>query len=304
MKNFTPVSKAHPCPVCDHPDWCRVFDDGGVECMRVPKGKQCKSGGWMHKEKPIDTTPIIRVPKVDDTKLTHAQVDEKLAKYRAAVTPAMLDAHSVSLGLPVEVIKRLNPGFHTHAARWVEEEHRTQHCPAWAYPMCNPDGQAIGIRLRSDDGNKWTVKGSRSGLFIPSGLTGRGPLLIHEGPTDLAAMLTLGYDGIGRAACSGQVDMVIEFLQSGPRRDVVVMADKDEAKKRPDGSLWYPGQEGAIRMADEIKPFTRTLKVIYPLVGKDARKWVHAGATRALVDSVIRAARFHVIKAGKEAANG
>ncbi len=45
--NFTRVSKAEPCPLCGKPDWCRVFSDGWVECMRVQSGTPAKSGGWM-----------------------------------------------------------------------------------------------------------------------------------------------------------------------------------------------------------------------------------------------------------------
>ena len=47
--SFTRVSKEHRCPICDKPDWCRVFADGGIECMRVPSDKPAKSGGWMHR---------------------------------------------------------------------------------------------------------------------------------------------------------------------------------------------------------------------------------------------------------------
>ena len=45
--SFTRVSKSHPCPVCKKPDWCRVFGDGWVECMRVQSDRPAKSGGWM-----------------------------------------------------------------------------------------------------------------------------------------------------------------------------------------------------------------------------------------------------------------
>jgi len=45
---FYRVTKADPCEVCDHPDWCRRFEDGYTECMRVENGRPTRSGGWLH----------------------------------------------------------------------------------------------------------------------------------------------------------------------------------------------------------------------------------------------------------------
>lgn len=39
MKNWCPVTKRDPCPVCGHKDWCAVSSDGRVaRCMRVVDG--------------------------------------------------------------------------------------------------------------------------------------------------------------------------------------------------------------------------------------------------------------------------
>ncbi len=45
---FRRVSRQDPCPVCGKPDWCRVFDDGGVQCMREASPIVCRGGGWLH----------------------------------------------------------------------------------------------------------------------------------------------------------------------------------------------------------------------------------------------------------------
>jgi hypothetical protein len=48
-RNWRRVSHREPCPVCRHPDWCRIFDDGGIHCMRREDGgTPCSCGGWMH----------------------------------------------------------------------------------------------------------------------------------------------------------------------------------------------------------------------------------------------------------------
>jgi hypothetical protein len=115
--------------------------------------------------------------------------------------------------------------------------------------------------------------------------------IICEGPTDCAALLDMGFDALGRPSCQGGVDHIIEFLK-GRRREVVIMADKDPPKKRPDGSVWFPGQEGAARLAQAIRPFVRTLKIAKPPFHKDIRDWYRAGATRAIIESVIKSTRF------------
>jgi hypothetical protein len=89
----------------------------------------------------------------------------------------------------------------------------------------------------------------------------------------------------------GGTKYVIEFLR-GRRRDVVIMADKDAPKQRPDGSVWYPGQEGAVRLSQAILPFVRSLKVVKPSFCKDVREWLKAGATKEGVTAVIRNARY------------
>jgi hypothetical protein len=147
--------------------------------------------------------------------------------------------------------------------------------------MCNAKHETIGIRLRAEDGHKWAVAGSHNGLFWPDDLIGGRPLLICEGPTDTAAMLDLGCDAIGRPSCTGAVDMVIEVVRHLRCRDVIVVADADG-----------PGIEGADRLAQAMTEAGRRPKVIRPLRGKDARTWVWAGATRAVVDTVVANALY------------
>jgi len=152
---------------------------------------------------------------------------------------------------------------------------------AWGFPMSDGKHQPIGVRLRAESGQKWAVRGSHNGLFWPENLTGSGPLLVCEGPTDTAALLDLGYDAIGRPSCAGAIELVIQVAHHFHRRDVVVIADADE-----------PGIDGADRLARSLTEAGHRPKVIQPLQGEDARAWAAAGATRAVVDTVIANARY------------
>lgn len=72
-------------------------------------------------------------------------------------------------------------------------------------------------------------------------------------------------------------------------KEIAILANYDDAKKRPDGGAFYPGQEGARKLADALAVMPRrSVRVIYPLKGKDARQWRADGATSASVRAVIR----------------
>jgi len=239
--------------------------------MRVESPKPCKSGGWFHHlREPVQYTPAPKkaepVPVKDFTALNSQYVDNLLH----------IDKLAEKLGVSVRSLERLDTGWNGNTT----------------FPMRDGRERIIGIRIRSSRG-KWCVPGSRQGLFWPEGVYSGSdyPLVICEGPTDCAALLTMGFDSIGRPSCTGGTDYVVEFLK-GKRRDVIIMADKDEPKQRPDGSVWYPGQEGAARLSQAVLPYVKSLRVIKPPFCKDVREWYRAGATRESLLSVIQNTRY------------
>ncbi len=272
--NWIRVTRRQPCPICTRPDWCSLSEDGRVAvCMRVESDKPCKSGGWYHNlTEPVTVRPAPK-PKV---KPVATEDFARLAvEYAEQLTNTLIPAKM--LGVSVRSLERLQMGWNGKG---------------YTFPMRDGRERVIGIRVRGNKG-KWSVPGSHNGLFWPEGVY-RGndsPLMICEGPTDCAALLDLGFAAIGRPSCTGGVEHIVEFLQ-GRRREVVIVADHDELKRRPDGSTFRPGQEGAARLAQEIKPLVRTVKGIKPPYHKDVRDWVRAGATRAVIESVIRNTRF------------
>ena len=269
--NWIRTTKRKRCPICEHPDWCSVSEDDTVVCcMRIESSKPCKSGGWFHNlREPVTYKPTPKkskpVPIQDFTALSSQYVENLIH----------IDKLAEELGVSIRSLERLEAGWNGNVT----------------FPMRDGRERIIGIRVRGSKG-KWCVTGSRQGLFWPEGIYSGSDysLVIAEGPTDVAALLTMGFDSIGRPNCMGGTEYIIEFLK-GRRRDVIIMADKDPPKERPDGSVWFPGQEGADRLAKAIMPLVRSLKIVKPPFHKDVRAWLRDGATQETLLAVIENTR-------------
>ena len=146
--------------------------------------------------------------------------------------------------------------------------------------MSEADGRVCGIRLRTHGGFKYSVAGSRQGLFIPRDLGTGKVLMLAEGPTDTAALLDLGFQAAGRPSCNTGFtqarDLILRFEALG----VVVVADDDEA-----------GLGGANRLAVSLRPYCDDVRTITPPHGlKDVRAWKKSGASRVDIVAAIRGA--------------
>ena len=271
MPQWTRVSRHHPCAVCAKHDWCGTSPDGTLACcMRVKSDRPARNGGWLHRIADAPQQPLPRVHVLPPRATAPREINWAAMLRRFERDTGTADAQHLATALGVS-----QGNLHRLGISWAAP-HR-----AWAFPMSNALGETIGIRLRAESGRKWAVRGSRNGLFWPEDLTGTGPLLVGEGPTDTAALLDLGYDGLGRPSCAGSIGLVVEAVRRLRHRDVVVVADADG-----------PGADGAERLARALTEAGHRPKVIQPVKGKDARAWVKAGATRPVVDAVIRNALY------------
>ena len=287
LDEFERVSKRTPCPVCGRADWCLVDSPGDpakVLCQRTESDKRWGDAGYLHVLRDDDEggavrqrtrralLSVLRKPKRIDL-ADHAD------RWAQAADPKALERVAGRLGVTVASLIRLGTGWAT-AKELQGLGTSCRSSGAWSFPMADADGTIIGIRLRSADGFKWAVKGGAQGLFIPSNLTGEGPLLVAEGPTDLAAIIDLGFDGIGRPSCNGALRLVVRLVRRRKPEAVVIVADHDE-----------PGQRGAVAQAVALTPYAPVVKVITSPNGiKDARAWRQAGAGRADIEAVIDAA--------------
>lgn len=181
------------------------------------------------------------------------------------------------LGVHPDTLRRLSVG-------WSQS-----HC-ATTWPMRDGAGKVIGIRIRCPrTARKWATTGSMAGLFYdPELMNMNDPidrLWACEGPTDTAALLTIGLDVVGVPSAGGAADLVLALARRLLPREVVIVADRDNA-----------GWRGAERLSDALM-IVAQVRVITPPHGiKDSRAWVGAGVDSMGIERVADAAPIRRIR--------
>jgi len=271
------VSRERPCPICGKWDWCLIAPDGSAAiCQRIEDGckKRCGDAGWLHilvdrpyrhyghcKNQSRNRSGIIEIGSPKGCLLEAKRFEKNLDCER-------LKKLSEILGVSQASLRRLNVGWDGSA---------------WTFPMRDTHGNVIGIQRRFPDGKKNFLKGSRNGLFVPSGLASNETLLICEGVSDVGSALDLGFEAIGRASCNTGAEMLSECVRG---RDVVIIGDNDDA-----------GKKGAQVLALKLALYCPSVKIIFPPEGvKDLRQWKAKGADHTIVFEVISAKRPVSIK--------
>ncbi len=259
------VSRAHPCPICGKPDWCLVSADGAVAiCPRTPEGalKDLGEAGYLHAVDPEREISLAHLPPVPD-RTPRRDFEPMLRHHREQAEPRLHDL-ARKLGVSVDALRSLKVGFNEYRGQYL-------------FPERDGQGDIIGILTRDSAGQKRRLRGSKNGLaYADAWDKGEGPVLLVEGPSDTAALLTLGCNAIGRPSNRGGAPLLAELLREFPDdRDIIVLGDDDQ---KPDG-LW-PGKDGAIHTATDLA--SRLERPIYwcitPDHAKDAREWVNRHA--------------------------
>lgn len=217
--------------------------------MRVPSGTRLKNGGWLHRGavRPAALPPPPPLPPSADW----AGV---AAEYAAKATPEFVAAAAAKLGVSAAALVALSVG-RALMRDGVE---------ALAFPMRDETRRVVGIRLRFWDGAKRAVRGSKSGLFIPEQRAG-DDVCVCEGPTDAAALLTIGLRVIGRPQRCGCEAMLFAAVGKAAKR-VLIVSDTDG-----------DGMRDARETAHKFAAIMPTRLLVPP--AKDVREWVKAGAT-------------------------
>jgi phage/plasmid primase-like uncharacterized protein len=192
---------------------------------------------------------------------------------REAFAGGMRDELAEVLGLAGEALDAVGYG-------WSDEY------GAWTCPERDGSGRIIGMSLRSRDGSKWQVPGSRRGLIIPDTFPGStGPLFIPEGASDVAAMTALGLTAVGRPSNTGGVEHLATLLRNWPPDRPIIIVGENDAK--PDGN--WPGRDGAIGVAKQLAArVSRPISSALPPDGtKDVRAWHQAEPDAAIAGRLV-----------------
>jgi len=167
----------------------------------------------------------------------------------------------------------------------------------WSFPMRTGQLKVTGIVRRYHDGAKKTMRWSRQGLFLaPNWWRAEGPILLVEGPTDTAALLTLGLCVIGRPSNVGGVNLLIGLLRPYKKRTIIVIGERDQKsdgcpKKCGTCLRCWPGWAGAVQTAKALSESLKRpiLVALPPPEHKDVRAAVNAGIGRERLLNQLRA---------------
>lgn len=219
------VTREHPCPVCGKTEWCSVSDNGEIiVCMRAESERQSSDGnGWIH----FSADP--HAPHAE-AKRVHPKLSpdecEILARecYQSPDSQSVRSELSVTLGVSVSSLEALKvgAGVDYNGERWS------------SWPCRDGSGKVVGLTRRYASGGKKTFPGSRAGVFCARDWhKSKGPVLILEGGSDVAAAIDAGLCAIGRPSNTGGVQFLSDALQAhASRRPVLVIGENDQRPEK------------------------------------------------------------------------
>lgn len=300
-KNWSAVTRKEPCPVCGKASWCGRSEDGGaVICMREPNGRPTRNGGWLYvwdeerrewREPSARDVPVrpgngprsasrplgaISVPARLETRTVAAE----MAKDADTYWGADLAEHLIGCGMSDGLLDALEGLGVYRAARFSEA--------VLAFPMRDERGEPVGIRYRSADGRKWSLRGGRDGLFFaPSAIFGRArteELYIVEGATDTLALATIGLPVVGRSSCSTGSAMLAAIAARVRPSKVVIVADLDRTHYTARQTAYMPGRAGAVALT---KAIGLPASIVFLGHSKDVRAFVRFRLAEGVIPGTI-----------------
>jgi hypothetical protein len=237
------------CPVCKKHDWCLVSDDGTQAiCARIQEGSIRKIGeaGYLFNLNGQGFAAVIKVQK----SVNYAPDTKHVMKMYCSLNfaPEALKPLATHLGVSVDSLQNLGCG---------------KSPKSWNFPMYNAKKEMIGIKRRNLEGNKWCVRHSKLGVYLPRLFDMNKPAIICEGESDTAAMLSMGYNAIGRASAMTCRVILSQFLN--PALCHIIVADNDK-----NGI----GGKEAFKLRDKL---CKACVIFPPAPYKDARQWCCSG---------------------------
>lgn len=250
------VTQDKPCRICGKPDWCSISDDGSaVICGRVESEKPIGSSGFLHRLKKSTNNRKRRRRRTIKT-VVRGAFDQLHQVYLDDLQPRQVDYLANQLGVTPESLRRFEIG-------WKDDQPR-----GYTFPVRYPDQEICGLQIRSLDGCKCVVRASvTSGLFIPVGIDPHRVVFVTEGLSDACALMTRGFQAIGRFSAATKPALVIGAVRHLRINHVVIVGDLDAV-----------GHQAAVRCAEYCRSFVKT-RILLPPV-KDVREWIRGAASR------------------------
>lgn len=250
LSRYVRVSEDFLCPVCGHDNWCLVNQEGtGAICSRESSDKPRGDAGHFHELDGSDPPPVEAKQRKDLLPKSRIATFQKI--FQSQLTPEIALPLAHQLGLAPSALVNSGLGWRGDCFTW---------------PMYLADGSITGYRLRSTTGAKWTLGGTEQGVFIPTiRRPGASPLLVCEGPTDMAAACQLGYNAIGRPNNVSRKEETKKLIVQTRPKHVIIIADGDD-----------PGIAGATQFREFLKPEIEA-RVLAPTQHNDLREFVAAG---------------------------
>jgi len=253
------VKKPLQC-ICGKSDWCLVNTEGTeFLCMRVhsERALQMKDGsvGYLHRlnghSVPVPVKREKPAPEID----AEGMVEGWLKTTSASRIAALAEDLGVRASALIEM-----------KVCWARDNY------AFAFPMRDGFGKIIGIRLRADDGKKWSVRGSHAGIFLPY-CHSDDTAWVVEGASDTAAGRSIGLYAVGRPSCSGGLYHLKTLFDRLHIRRAVIIADNDK-----------PGLEGA----EQLVRHAGIPCCVMTLPCKDLREFTTLGGTAEMLEEMVK----------------
>jgi hypothetical protein len=209
---------------------------------------------------------------------------ERLADQPHGAQVARLAAQ---LGVTPASLHALGTLYCPEAPAYTRRDGTTVYDPeCWLSPERDGAGNVISAATRDADGGKRQVGGGRRGLAYPLDWRDRadaaltpegepGPIYLVEGPSDTAALLTLGLCAVGRPSNSGGTDHLAVLLRDVPPSQEITLVGERDRHQTDRGEWVWPGLDGALLVARRLAvALGRPVRVaLTPGSMDDVRRW-------------------------------
>lgn len=250
LSRYVRVSPDYTCPICGHDNWCLVNQEGtGAICSRESSDSPRGDAGHFHWLDGSAPPPVEAKQRKDLLPKSRIRTFQKI--WERQITDELLGELADQLGLWPSSLRQVGTGWRGDC---------------YTFPMYDSFKEIMGYRLRSPSGKKWTLGGTENGIFRPTvEAPFPNPLLVCEGPTDMAAALQLGFEAIGRPNNISLKEETKKLIVQSRAKHVTIVADGDD-----------PGISGAVQLQEYLRPQVEA-EVYVPVKHNDLREYVAAG---------------------------